>query len=263
MTADEDHRGDVVARARAARLAMRRGEWVGSTTGRAPGCVQCNLVVLPDSEADDFVEYCRLNPRPCPIIDVTRPGDPQPRLAAPGADLRTDLARYAVYRDGKRCDDRREIVDLWHADSVGFLLGSSLSFDYLTAREGVPPSPEVWVLRTEVATHPAGRFHGPLAVTMRWLRREHVQIARELTGRCPKLHGAPVHVGDPSAIGADLADPIVGPPVEAIPPEVTPMFWACGVTPQLAAVSAGLELLISHAPGYGFITDIPAEEMLE
>lgn len=246
--------------ARKARLSMRAGEWRGPTLFQVPGYVQTNLVVLPKADAYDFLIYCQRNPRPCPLIDVTDPGDPEPRLSAPGADLRTDLPRYAVYRNGVRCEDAHDIRDLWRADSVGFLLGSSMTFDDALERAGVPKSKEVWVLDSALPTVPAGKFKGPLVVTMRWMTPAQAVIACQLTGRFPFNHGAPIHLGDPSAIGADLEHPLYGAPVKEIPKGVTPVFWACGVTPQRAALAAKPELMITHAPGHAFVTDIKADQ---
>lgn len=246
--------------AQKARLAMRHGEWSGTTTYRVPGYVQCNLVILPRSDAYDFLVFCQRNPKPCPLIEVTDPGDPEPRMSAPGADLRTDLARYVIYRRGERVAEATDITDFWCEESVGFLIGSSLTFDEALERAGVPRSPEVWVLQTRLPTVPAGKFHGPMVVTMRWMTPAQAVIACQLTSRFPFNHGAPIHLGDPGAIGADLAHPIVGEPVERIPPGILPVFWACGVTPQRIALASNPDLMITHAPGYGFITDLRADQ---
>jgi len=251
----------MLTEAQKARLAMRRGEWRTTTTYKVPGFVQCNLVVLPKSEAYDFLVYCQRNPKPCPVIDITDPGDPHPRLAAPDADLRTDLPRYAVYRYGERQFDVFDIIDLWREDSVAFLIGSSLTFDDALERAGVPKSKDVWVLDTKIPTVPSGKFSGTLVVTMRWMTPEQAVIATQLTSRFPFNHGAPIHLGDPDQIGADLDHPIFGEPVKSIPEGMMPVFWACGVTPQRTALTARLELRITHAPGHAFITDLRADQI--
>jgi uncharacterized protein YcsI (UPF0317 family) len=245
--------------AQKARLAMRNGEWTGPTKYRIPGFVQTNLVVLPQSDAYDFLVYCQRNPKPCPLIDVTDPGDPTPRIAAPEADLRTDLPQYAVYRKGVREKNATDIKDLWRKDSVAFLIGSSLTFDDALEKAGVPKSEEVWVLNTTIPSKPAGKFKGPVVVTMRWMTPAQAVIACQLTGRFPYNHGAPLHMGDPAAIGADLDHPIFGEPVKKIPDGVMPVFWACGVTPQRVALEIKPDLMITHAPGHAFITDIRVE----
>jgi uncharacterized protein YcsI (UPF0317 family) len=245
---------------REARLAMRRGEWTGPTNFMVPGYVQCNLVVLPKADAYDFLVYCQRNPRPCPVIEVTDPGDPEPRLCAPGADLRTDLARYAVYRDGVCVEEVTDITSLWREDSVAFLIGSSLTFDAALIRAGVPLERGVWVLDTAIPTVPAGCFAGPLVVTMRLMTPAQAIIATQLTTRFPFNHGAPVHVGEPALIGADLEHTIFGPPVPSIPEGLMPVFWACGVTPQRVAMASKLPFMITHRSGHAFITDLKADQ---
>ncbi len=247
--------------ARDARLAMRRGEWTGPTVYRVPEHVQCNLVVLSSDLAYDFLLYCQRNPKPCPVIEVTDAGDPQPRLSAPGADLRTDLPKYRIYRRGVLETEVGDVKKYWRNDSVAFLIGSSLTFDQALVRAGVRRSEEVWVLNTALDTIPAGRFRGTMVVTMRWMTPAEAVIATQLTGRFPANHGAPVHLGDPAAIGADLRRPIYGSPVERIPKDLMPVFWACGVTPQKAAELAKPELMITHAPGHGFITDLKGDRI--
>ncbi len=246
--------------AQQARLAMRRGEWTGPTKHTVPGYAKCNLVVLPREEAYDFLVFCVRNPKPCPIIEVTDPGDPEPRLSAPGADLRTDLPRYAVYRRGERQADRTDVIDLWTADSVAFLIGSGMTFDDALERAGVPLG-QTWVLNTAVETVPAGRYSGPMVVTMRLMTAAQSVIACQLTGRFYMTHGAPLHIGDPAAIGADLDHPIVGPPLAAIPPGMVAVFWACGVTPQAVALRSRPSLMITHAPAHSFVTDLLSDRL--
>jgi len=260
-SAKETAQIDSPTSAQEARLAMRRGQWTGPTVYKVPGCVQCNLIVLSKNLAYDFLLYCQRNPKPCPVIEVTDVGDPEPRVSAPGADLRTDLPKYRIFRKGVHDRDVHEIKSLWTKDSVAFLVGSSLTFDEPLVRAGVPRSENVWVLNTKLETVPAGPFRGPLVVTMRWMTPEQAVIATQLTGRFPFNHGAPVHLGDPADIGADLINPIYGPPVKDIPKDVLPVFWACGVTPQKAAEAAKPDLMITHSPGHGFVTDLNADRI--
>lgn len=243
------------------RVACREGLYTETTRGLAMGFVQCNLVILREVHAYEFLLYCQRNQRACPVLEVTDTGDPTPRRLAPGADLRTDLPCYAVYRRGKRLEDVDSIADLWRDDFVAFLIGSGITFDQALEEAGVPTTKDRWVLRTSLPTEPAGRFRGPLVVTMRWLSPEHAITATQVTARFPLNHGAPIHVGDPRLIGADLTSPYFGPPVDAIPSSVVPVFWACGVTPQEAAIQAGIDVMITHAPGHGFVTDLPARSL--
>ncbi len=243
-----------------ARLAMRRGNWTGPTTFQFPGFVQCNLVVLPQRDAYDFLVYCQRNPRACPLLEVLDAGDPYPRRCASGADLRSDLPRYAVYERGVLREYVTDIQSHWRLDSIAFLIGSSMTFDHALERAGVPRSKQIWVLDTHLPTVPAGRFTSSLVVTMRWMTPAQAIIATQLTGRFPFNHGAPVHLGDPAQIGADLLHPLFGEPVERIPNGILPVFWACGVTPQRAAIDSKLDFMVTHAPGHAFITDLPADQ---
>lgn len=255
------HDPDDIQMAAPARLAMRHGQWTGPTVFKVPGFVQCNLVVLPKAEAYDFLVYCHRNAKACPVLEVTDPGDPEPHLCAPGADLRTDLPRYVVYRAGWPAEEPTDIRHLWGSDSVAFLIGSSLTFDAPLARAGISLEQGVWVLETKLTTVPAGKFSGPLVVTMRLFPAAQAVAAVQLTGRFPFNHGAPVHMGDPTLIGADLSRPIYGPPLAEIPRGLLPVFWACGVTPQRAARAAKIPLMITHKPGHGFITDLSADQL--
>ena len=180
---------------------------------------------------------------------------------APGADLRTDLPRYRVYRDGKLAEERAEVRSLWRDDLVAFLIGCSFSFEEALAAAGVPlrhveACSNVPMYRTSVPTAPAGRFRGPLVVSMRPIPAGLVPLAVQVTSRFERVHGAPVHVGEPGALGIrDLSRPDWGDPVEIRPGEL-PVFWACGVTPQAAALASGLPFCITHAPGHMFVTDL-------
>lgn len=247
--------------AQAARQAIREGRHAGPTRGLAPGHLQCNLVVLDRGLAYDFLVYCQRNPKACPVLEVTDPGDPEPRRLAPGADLRTDLPRYAVYRSGRREADRTDIRELWTPDSVAVLIGSGMTWDLALERAGVPTDRFRWVLRTTLPTVPAGLFHGPLVVTMRWLTPAQALTAIRVSGRFPHNHGTPIHVGDPRTIGADLTAPLFGGPVPSRPPDLLPVYWACGVTPQEAALTARVPVMVTHAPGHAFISDLEADRL--
>jgi uncharacterized protein YcsI (UPF0317 family) len=244
------------------RSGIRAGRITGTSRGRAPGFVQCNLAILPKAYAFDFLLYCQRNQRACPVLEVTDPGDPQPRKLAPGADLRSDCARYSVFVDGERQADVTDISHLWRDDLVSFLVGSGITFDDALERAGVPTGRYRWVLRTDRPTEPAGPFKGDLIVTMRWLTPQQAITAVQVSARFPFNHGAPIHIGDPAGIGANLDTPMFGGAVPQMPAGLTAAFWACGVTPQAAAENAGVPLFITHAAAHSFITDLPADRLM-
>ncbi len=244
----------------AAREHYRAGLAVPSS-GWAPGYTQANLVVLPRDWAYDMLLFAQRNPQPVPLLDVTDAGSPSTVLA-PGADLRTDLPRYRVWRDGELVDEPTDVTDLWREDLVAFLIGCSFSFETALLDVGVPvrnieQGRNVSMYRTNRACRPAGRLSGPLVVSMRPVPGELVATAVQVTARMPQVHGAPVHVGAPEALGvADLARPDFGDPVEFADGDV-PVFWACGVTPQAALTASRPPFAITHAPGHMLITDVP------
>jgi uncharacterized protein YcsI (UPF0317 family) len=254
------------AHPRDVRAAARAGKLTGTTAGMARGYVQANLVILPSAEAGDFAEFCRLNDRPCPLLEQTAPGDPEPVRAAPGADLRKDVPRYRVFDRGKpRADAPTDVTALWRDDFVAFLLGCSFTFESALEAAGlgvrhIHEGANVPMYRTGVACQPAGRFAGPLVVSMRPYRHDQIDQVIEITSRYPTMHGAPLHVGDPAALGIeDLARPDFGDVVTIREGEI-PVFWACGVTPQLALAAAEPEIAITHRPGSMFVTDWKEDE---
>lgn len=242
------------------RRQIREGRHHGHTTGHAIGFVQGNVVILPSALADDFLLFCQRNPKPCPLLARGEAGDY--RLAALGADLdiRMDVPRYRVFRQGVLIREVQDIKDLWNADLVAFVLGCSFSFEEALLADGIEVrhialGRNVPMYRTSIATSPAGRFMGPMVVTMRPFRPRDAIRAIQITSRYPQVHGAPIHFGDPAAIGiADLGRPDYGDAVPIEPGEV-PVFWACGVTPQVAIEAARPELCITHAPGCMLVTD--------
>jgi len=243
------------------RLACRSGDFDGPTAGCAPGFVQGNLAILPRDWADEFLRFCVTNPKPCPLVGIAEPGNP--RLPALGADLdvRTDLGRYRVWRDGQLADEPADICAVWRADLVSFVIGCSFSFEEPLIAAGIPirhiaRGCNVSMYRTNVSTTPAGRFYGPLVVSMRPLKPAHAIQAVQITSRLPVAHGAPVHIGFPEAIGIlDIARPDFGDAVPLEPGEL-PVFWACGVTPQAAIAAARPPFAITHAPGCMLVTDL-------
>lgn len=244
------------------RAAIRAGKFTGQTAGQCPGFVQTNVVILPAEYAEEFVEFCRANERPCPLAAMTQPGDFCPREAAADGDLRTDAPRYRVFRDGAlEREEPTDIRGLWRDDFVGFLLGCSFTFESALVEAGfgvrhIEEGGNVPMFRTNRSCATAGRFAGPLVVSMRPYRREQIDDVVRITGEFPRMHGAPVHVGDPGAIGiADVTRPDFGGAVTIRENEI-PVFWACGVTPQLALLAARPEIAITHSPGHMFVTDL-------
>jgi uncharacterized protein YcsI (UPF0317 family) len=255
------HAADYAASTPAAvREMIRSGEWTGPTPGMAKGHVQGNLVILPREWAYDFLVFAQRNPKPCPILDVTEPGDPEPRIVAPGADLRTDIPRYRVWKDGVCVDEPTDINSYWKEDLVGFLLGCSFSFEGALIEASIPVRHidcgcNVPMYITDIPCKPAGRLSGPMVVSMRPIPAPLVPKAVLATGRFPAVHGAPVHIGDPALIGiSDINKPDFGDPVPFNEGE-TPVFWACGVTPQAALMASKPPFAITHAPGHMFICD--------
>ena len=245
----------------AARAAIRRGAVSGATAALAPGYVQGNLAILPKEAAEDFLRFCQANPKPCPLIAVSEPGDPRIPALGPDLDIRTDVPRYRVFRDGELVDEPSDIRAHWRDDLVTFVIGCSYSFEaaliengieirHITQRCAVP------MYRTNIPTRPAGRFHGPLVVSMRPMSPADAIRAVQVTSRFPNVHGAPVHLGRPDLIGiADLARPDYG---DAVPvgPDELPVFWACGVTPQSVVATARPPFCITHYPGRMVVTDL-------
>lgn len=248
------------------RQAARRGELTGQTSGLANGFAQANLVILPKASAGDFLLFCQRNPKPCPLLDVTAPGDPVPRRAAPTGDLRTDLPSYRVWREGQLVEEPADISRLWQDDFISFVIGCSFTFEAALLRAGVPVrhierGSNVPMYRTNVPSASAGVFRGPLVVSMRPMKPAEAIRAVQITSRYPAVHGAPVHLGLPEEIGIrDLGRPDFGDPVPIEPGEL-PVFWACGVTPQAALMEARLPLAITHSPGCMFVTDLRDEEL--
>ena len=243
-----------------ARLAIRRGEHRGATAGMALGYVQGNIAVLPNAVATDFLRFCQLNPKPCPLIGCAAPGDWRLPSLAEDLDVRTDVPRYRVWRHGELADEPYDVVDYWRDDLVAFVIGCSFSFEEAMIEDGIEVrhiscGRNVPMYRTSIATEPAGPFHGPMVVSMRPLKPADAIRAVQITARFPAVHGAPVHIGKPELIGiADLAKPDYGDSVPVYDNEL-PVFWACGVTPQSVIMAAKPEFCITHYPGSMLITD--------
>ena len=242
------------------RAAIRSGAYRGHTAGLAPGRLQANLVILPEAHLADFLRFCLRNPKPCPVVGVTDAGDPRmPTLGE--IDLRTDLPSLRVHRGGRPECDVADASDLWRGDLVGVALGCSFTFEHALIAAGiglwhVAEDRTVPMFRSSLPCVPGGPFAGPMVVSLRMIPKARAAEAAAISARFPLAHGAPVHVGDPAAIGiADLSRPDWGDAAPA-PPGHVPMFWACGVTPQVALARARLPFAITHTPGHMLICDV-------
>ncbi|WP_431324800.1 putative hydro-lyase [Rhizobium sp. YTU87027] len=239
----------------------------GQTSGMAGGFAQGNLVILPSDWASDFLRFCLANPKPCPLLAVGNPGDPSLAGAGTGIDIRSDLPSYRVFENGELVDEIEDISHIWRDDFVTFLIGCSFSFEWALLNAGlgvrhIELGTNVPMFKTNIECVPAGRFSGQFVVSMRPMKPRDAIRAIEITGRMPQVHGAPVHFGDPSAIGiSDVMRPDYGDAVPIREGEV-PVFWACGVTPQVALAKAKPPIAITHSPGCMLITDIADEDLL-
>ena len=243
------------------RQLIREGKIDFQTSGMCNGFAQANMAVLPKDLAFDFLLFTQRNQKPCPVLDVTEPGSPVPRLIAPNADLRYDIPRYRIYKKGELTDEVTNLDKYWRDDLVAFLLGCSFSFEgpmldagldvrHITDNHNVP------MYITNIECVPAGVFHGPMVVSMRPMKPKDAVRAVQVTSRMPFVHGAPIHFGDPEAIGIkDISKPDFG-DASLIKPGEVPVFWACGVTPQAVAMAVKPEFMITHAPGHMFISDV-------
>jgi uncharacterized protein YcsI (UPF0317 family) len=244
----------------AARHACRSG-MAATTAGVANGFVQGNLVILPEKLAASFHRFCQLNPKPCPIIGMSDVGDPKIPALGIDLDIRTDLPRYRVWRDGEVAEEPTDIMAHWRDDLVAFVIGCSYSFEEALLADGLPirhieRKLRVPMYRTNIACGAAGPFAGPMVVSMRPFKPADAIRAVQITTRFPSVHGAPVHLGHPHSIGiADINKPDYG---DAVPVEADeiPVFWACGVTPQSVISAAKLPFAITHAPGLMLVTDL-------
>lgn len=262
MTGPSNSHSDL-ARATAAdvRTAIRSGAYAGHTAGLAAGKLQCNLAILPERFALDFLRFCQRNPKPCPIVGVGDTGDPGLPTLGHDIDIRTDVSKYRVFRDGQLADEVTDITGVWADDLVTVALGCSFTFENALLRDGIPvrhieSGRNVPMYRSNIDLVPAGRFGGQMVVTMRPIPKAQVERAREISARYPHAHGAPLTTGDPSQVGiADLAKPDWGDAVEIKAGEV-PVYWACGVTPQNVLLAANLPICITHSPGHMLIADV-------
>ena len=250
----------------AERQRIRAGAFTGPTSGLAPGNVQANLVVLPRAFSNDFLRFAQANPKPCPVLAVSEPGDPTFPTLARDLDIRTDLPRYRVWRNGELAEEPTEVKHVWREDLVSFAIGCSFSFEEALIEDGIEVrhiacGRNVPMYRTSIPCVSAGVFHGPLVVSMRPLKPADAIRAVQITSRFPSVHGAPIHLGMPEMIGITNIDkPDYGDSVPIAADEI-PVFWACGVTPQSVISAAKIPFAITHAPGLMLITDLQNREL--
>lgn len=255
------HSDLIGASAAKVRGAIRSGAYSGHTAGLAAGRLQCNLAILPERFALDFLRFCQRNPKPCPIVGVGDSGDPFLPTLGHDIDIRTDVSKYRVFRNGSLSDEVTDISDVWTDDLVTVALGCSFTFENALVRNGIPvrhleTGRNVPMFRSNIDLVPAGRFAGQMVVTMRPIPAAQVDAARQISRRYPQAHGAPIAAGDPAQIGiSDLSAPDWGDAVDIKDGEV-PVFWACGVTPQNVLLDADLPICITHSPGHMLIADV-------
>ena len=256
--------------ARAFRLLCREGRHKGQTSG-LPGpalskCAQANLVILPREYAADFEEFCSLNPKPCPLLEVTGVGSRNFARLGPDIDITRDVPKYCIFKDGKVVEEVYSIESYWNDNMVGFMLGCSFSFESALLEAGIPvrhieQGTNVPMYQTNIQCIKAGIFEGPVVVSMRPFHPDVVESVINITEKYPRVHGSPIHIGTPEDIGVDLSKPPDwGESVEIRDGEI-PVFWGCGVTPQAALERAQPSFAITHAAGHMLVLDIANEEL--
>lgn len=248
------------------RALFRNESLVLPTAGLCPDYVQANLAILPGAYAEDFAEFIRKNPKPCPLLEVITGDVPISKTIAPGSDITRDFPLYRVYRHGEPQEDIPDGSHLWTPDMAAFMIGCSLTFEASLVRGGIPlkhyeQNKRVPMYNTDIPCVPSALFYGNYVVSMRPVKRELVPLAVSITEKMDYAHGAPVQLGNPEEIGIfDIEHPDYGDPLEIADDEI-PVFWACGVTAQAAAQQTKPEIMISHSPGYMLITDIRISDL--
>lgn len=243
------------------RQLIREEKITGQTSGMCAGYAQANLLIIPREYAYDFLLFAQRNPKSCPVLEVGDVGSRATKFMANGADIATDIPKYRVYENGVLTGEYTNIDKFWRDDFVYFLIGCSFSFEAELLEGGVPvrhieENKNVPMFLTNIECERAGIFHGKMVVSMRPIPQDKVIKAVTVTASMPRVHGSPIHIGDPAAIGIkDISKPDFGDSVTVNEGEV-PVFWCCGVTPQSAVMSAKPSIAISHAPGHMFITDV-------
>lgn len=246
---------------------VRKGKWVKSTNGICPGYVQANLVIIPKKYALDFTIFCYRNPKPCPVLEILEAGDPEVKGIAKNSDIRTDIPMYRIYKDGKLIEEKENILEHWQDDLVTYLIGCSYTFEEALVRGGIPVKnylnnrdPGVYI--SSISCQTSGIFSGPMVVTMRPIPANLIPRAVQITSLFPKAHGAPINIGDPSSIGIYDLDKVDFGETTDIEEGEVPVFWACGVTPQLVAMHSKIPFMITHKPCHMFVSDLTIDELM-
>ena len=243
------------------RQLIREGKIDYNTSGMCAGFAQANLVILPKEQAYDFLLFTQRNPAPCPVLEVSDVGERLLKIIAPGADIATDIPSYRLYEYGELKGEFTDVSHLWRDDFVSFLIGCSFSFEAEILEAQIPvrqieEGRNVPMYITNIPCVPAGMFHGNMVVSMRPMPPADAIRATAITAQMPRVHGKPVHLGDPAAIGIrDISKPDFGQSVTIKEGEI-PVFWPCGVTPQAAVMAAKPPICITHSPGCMLITDV-------
>ncbi|KOF57488.1 hypothetical protein AGR56_14030 [Clostridium sp. DMHC 10] len=243
------------------RKLIREGKVVTPTAGMCAGYAQANLVILPKELAYDFLLFTQRNPKSCPILEVSDVGNRNLKYLGEDIDITKDIPKYRVYEDGILTGEYTDISDFWRDDFVSFLIGCSFSFESELIEANIPirhieENCNVPMFITNIDCTPAGIFNGKMVVSMRPLSYENIVKSVLVSGEMPKVHGAPVHIGNPAVIGIkDINKPDFGDSVTIKDNEV-PVFWPCGVTPQAVVMNVKPKIVITHSPGHMLITDI-------
>ena len=249
-----------------ARDLIRSNNWKSSTAGISLGFAQANFICLPKKFSFEFITFCQRNSIACPILEIIEPGQTSPSLVAKKSDLRTDLPKYLIYKRGELIDEVTDIMSFWNDDLVSILLGCSFTVDNSLLKAGIPirhieqgSSDSMYI--TNIECHRSGSFYGKLIVSMRPIPKSLVKKAVNISSQYILAHGEPIQIGSPKAIGIkDISKPDYGDPVPVNDGEI-PVFWACGVTSQLAVLKANVEFFICHKPGHMFITDLTDNQL--
>lgn len=243
------------------RRMIKEGKITTQTSGMCDGYAQANLIVLPFEDAYDFLLFAQRNPKSCPILEVGDVGSRVIKRMADVADVATDIPKYRLWINGELEGEYTDVERFWRDDFVYFLIGCSFSFEGELLSSGVPvrhieKGKNVPMYITNIESDKAGKFSGRLVVSMRPMPPEQVIRAVSITSSMPRVHGAPIHIGDPEKIGIkDINSPDFGDTPDIYDGEI-PVFWCCGVTPQSVVMTAKPKIAISHAPGHMFITDV-------